>query len=271
MKTSFLGIILLISCSILVYSQNECYVINNAFAPGEEVKYLVRYNWRFIWVDAGVVTFKVFEDKIGEKPCYYVESTGTTLPNWDWFFKVRDKFETWIDAGSLLPYRFKRDCYEGDWIIKEEYYFIRNKGVAYSRYESTNKPFRLDTIPINNCVFDVLSAIYYVRCLDYSKYKKGDTIPITLLLDEKIENIFVRYQGKEKLTLKKLGTFNCIKITVYLVEGTIFHEGEGMTVWATDDENRIPLLIDAPILVGSIKATPLEWKGIRNPITSKIK
>ncbi len=43
-----------------------------------------------------------------------------------------------------------------------------------------------------------------------------------------------------------------------------------MTVYVTDDKNRVPLLIETPILVGSIKARVNKMSGLMHPITSKI-
>jgi len=51
----------------------------------------------------------------------------------------------------------------------------------------------------------------------------------------------------------------------------IFKEGDEMTVWVSDDKNRIPLLVETPILVGSIKAKVQSIKNNKYPLTSLIK
>ena len=43
-----------------------------------------------------------------------------------------------------------------------------------------------------------------------------------------------------------------------------------MTVWITDDENKVPVLIEAKILVGSIKAIINEMEGIRHESDAEI-
>jgi len=48
-------------------------------------------------------------------------------------------------------------------------------------------------------------------------------------------------------------------------------ENEDVVVWVTDDDNRVPVYIEAKILVGTVKAYLKEAKGLRNPVTSLIK
>ena len=116
-----------------------------------------------------------------------------------------------------------------------------------------------------------MSIVYCARNIDYSANNISDTIPITILLDNELTNIYFRYIGKEKIKIRRIGTFNCIKFGVYLVEGSIFHEGENMELWVTDDENKIPVLVKTPILIGAIQARIVGLKGYKYKLTSKIK
>jgi len=139
-----------------------------------------------------------------------------------------------------------------------------------STSSKTNKAEWKDTIKITECTYDVLSILYYTRNIDYSALYPGDTIPVTILLDNELTNIYFRYLGKENIRVRGFGKFGCIKFSVYLVEGTLFEGGEDMEVWVTDDENRIPLKINSPILVGSVKARIISMKGVKHPLNSRI-
>jgi hypothetical protein len=112
-------------------------------------------------------------------------------------------------------------------------------------------------------VQDVLSAIYYARNINFSVYQPGDKIPFSIFLDDQVFDIFVRFIGKEKL-VTKYGTYQTIKFKPLLIDGTIFKGGENMTVWVTDDENKIPVLVETPILIGSIKVYLTEYKNLKN-------
>ena len=129
-----------------------------------------------------------------------------------------------------------------------------------------NKPAKLDSINITSCTNDIGTAIYYTRCLDFSKSKKNDTIPITFVLDGKVYYSYIRYLGKEIINSELLGNVRCIKFSPKLVEGTIFKGGEGMVVWVTDDENKIPIYVETPIIVGVIKVKLSGYYGLRNKI-----
>src|SRR5204863_7960528 len=106
----------------------------------------------------------------------------------------------------------------------------------------------LDSLAVTPCTNDVMTAIFYVRCLDFSKYKVKDTIPITFVLDGEVFPSYVRYLGKETIKSEVLGNVKCIKFSPKLIEGTIFKGGEGMVVWVTDDENKMPVYVETPIL-----------------------
>lgn len=251
--------------------QNEkCNTINHACDPGESLLYIVSYNVFIFWTDVGVVNFSVSEAEKNQHVCLYLHGTGLTLPTWNWFFKVKDSYKSWTDPVTLKPFEFKRDVYEGGYEIDIHYDFDREKNIAMSTSSKTNKPEWKDTIAITECTYDVLSILYYTRNIDYSAYNPNDTIPVTILLDNELTNIYFRYLGKENIRVRGFGKFRCIKFSVYLVEGTLFEGGEDMVVWVTDDKNRIPLKINSPILVGSVKARIINMKGIKHPLSSLI-
>lgn len=247
----------------------ECDVHNDAFFSGEEIKYEISYNWGLIWLDAGHVTFKVERAEHNGIPCYKISGIGGTYPSYDWIYKVRDRFECWVDTVNLKPFRYIRDVKEGGRTFYNECFFNYQKQKAYCVTIEKKKSPRLDTVNIATCSFDPLTMIYFSRNLDYSKYKQNDTIPISLFLDNKIYPLYIRYTGKGKHKLNDKREFNCIKFSPLLVEGTIFSGGEGMKVWATDDMNRIPLYVEAPILVGTVRATVVSWKSLRNKVDSQ--
>jgi len=76
--------------------------------------------------------------------------------------------------------------------------------------------------------------------------------------------------GKVVLKTKDGNKYNCIKFSALLIEGTIFKGGEDLFVWVTDDENRIPVMIEAKIIVGSVKALLSGTEGLRNETSVKI-
>ena len=269
--TLILMILLQVLLPVNISGQTEkCNIINRASAPGESLTYVVSYNIFIFWTDVGVVNFTVSEVEKDKHKRLHLHGTGLSFPTWNWFFKVEDSYESWTDPVTLKPYEFKRDVYEGGYEIDIHYNFNREQNVAWSTSSKTNKAEWKDTIKITECTYDVLSILYYTRNIDYSAFYPNDTIPVIILLDNELTNIYFRYLGKENIRVRGFGKFRCIKFSVYLVEGTLFKGGEDMEVWVTDDENKIPLKINSPILVGSVKARIINMKGVKYPLNSRI-
>ncbi len=248
----------------------DCKVVNSAFQSNELLYYKVFYNWGVIWVEAGEAAFTCKLTNYKEKPAYYFTGTGRTFDKYSWIYKVRDKYESYADTANLKPYRFIRDVKEGGSETYEDCLFSFKKGMAYSVLK-TKKSIKIDSAKLSSCSIDVMTAIYYARCLDYSTCKPNDTIPFDLFLENKNYPIYIRYLGKEVKEISGLGKFNCIKFKPLLIEGTIFKGGEDMTVWVTDDKNKIPVYVETPILVGKIKVRLAGYSGLRNEVSSKVK
>lgn len=261
MKAVF-SLILVFLIYVPAHAQPEatCRVQNKAFNPGEKITYKVVYNWNSLWLNAGEVTFSVSDAVFGSDKVYHVMGEGSTYKSYDWFYKVRDTYESYINQQTMRPVKFIRNVYEGGFTIYNNVTFKHDEGKAISTSGTFNIP---------DCTQDVLSAVYYARNIDFNNHKVNDTIPLNLFLDDSLFHIYIRYLGKEQLKTTS-GTFNCIKFKPLLINGTIFRGGEKMTVWVTDDENKIPVLVESPIVVGFIRAELHKYSGLRNPMRSKV-
>lgn len=269
------GKLILLLCIILIpmgisaqTNNKKCTQKNFTFQYGEETSYIISYNWFVIFSEVGQVTFKIEKDKIFGTDAIHFFAEGTSYSWWDKFFKVRDRYEVWVREDNLRPLFFQRNNREGDFRQHESYSFSGDS-VIYRKNKVNDRSLRYDTLKITPCTFDVLSALLYTRNIDYSGYKSGQKIPVTVALDEQSYDLYFRYQGIEKIKLKELGTLECLKFTVLLVEGTIFHEGEDLTLWVTNDKNHIPVYVESPILVGNVKARITSIKNNRYPLTSR--
>ena len=185
---------------------------------------------------------------------------GKTYPSYDWIFKVRDRYETYLDVNELVPLKFIRNVNEGGYKIYNHVVFNH----AENKATSTNGIFK-----IPKCAQDVLSSIYYARNIDFRGKKKGDKVFFNMFLDDKVYPIYLTYLGKERIKTR-YGTFNSIKFSPTLIAGTIFKEGDAMTVWVSDDANHVPVRINSPISVGSIKVDLMQFSNLKYPFTSLI-
>ena len=254
-----------------VNSQNfACEIQNNAFQPGEKLTYVITYNWFLVWTDVGAVEFEVSNEKMFGQQVLNLKGTGVTFSFYDWFFQVRDVYQSWVNPNNLLPVYFHRDVNEDNYIIDIKYQFDHNQMVAYSEVEKTRTPYFRDTVKIPPCTYDVISVIYQARNIDFTKYEINEKIPFKILLDNEIHEVFIRYKGKEVRRVRGVGKFNCLKFTGSLVAGDVFKGGEDLVFWVTDDENRIPVWAESPIIVGTVKARLVGYEGLKHSLKSLI-
>lgn len=237
-----------------------CDLRNSAFHAGEIITYKVFYTVAGAYLGAGEATFRSNIETLNNKPVYHITGEGKTYSFYDNFFKVRDKYESYIDTATLQPYRFIRNVNEG----------------TYKKYENVNFNKATNTAVTNSgvykvpeCVQDVLSSIYFARNIDFDKYKPEDKIQFSMFLDNEVYDMYIRYLGKETVKTR-YGKFKAIKFKPLLIKGTIFEGGEKMTVWVSDDANRIPVRIESPISVGSVKVDMIYNRNLRHRLSSLI-
>lgn len=229
-------------------------VVNEAFKRGEKLTYRIHYGA----MDAGnaVLEIKDEEKEIAGRKTFHAVGIGYSKGTFDWFFKVRDKYETYIDEEAVIPWVFVRRVNEGGFKIEQDYIFNQYKkkvdanGTSYDVPENTQ---------------DMLSAFYAARCIDFSKAKTGEIFTINSFVDKELFPLKIKYIGKETITTK-LGKFNCIKFRPVIQKGRVFKHEEDLNVWITDDKNHVPLRAEAKILVGSIKMDLEKYEGLANPI-----
>lgn len=258
----------------LIYStkaKSQCSVDNFSFQPGETVTYHAYYNWHFIWLNAGIVHFNVEDGNYKDTNSWFFSAYGRTYSGYDHFMKVRDTFEVYVDKNNFQPLYFNRVTKEGSTESHHKYFFdYQNNQVNSQIKKEENTGYKDSTLTLQDCTNDLLTMVYKARNLEFDKYQKDDKIPIRMIVDGKIYDLYIRYLGKETIKNRDDRKFRCLKFSPLLVPGTIFESGEDMTVWVTDDLNRIPIMVEAKILVGSIKAVFVDAIGLRHKITAEV-
>ncbi|MEP6701019.1 MAG: DUF3108 domain-containing protein [Bacteroidota bacterium] len=242
-------------------ADNFCAIRNTAFKTDEEVSFTVYYAVAGIYVNAGNATFTSKLETLNNRPVYHITGDGKTNSSYDWIYKVRDKYESYIDTATMQPLRFIRNVNEGGYKKYQNITFNKSTNTAVANEGVFKVPA---------CVQDVVSAMYYARNIDFSLLRPNDKIPFSMFLDNEVFNLFIRYLGKETIKTK-YGKFNAIKIKPLLIKGTIFEGGEDMTVWVSDDSNHIPVRVESPIVIGKVKIDMMSYANLRYPLTSLIK
>ena len=241
-----------------------------SFRTDEEIKIVVSYSWFFVWTDVVDVWLKLSSEKKNGKDAIRINGFGKSRPFYDWFYQVRDTYETWLDPSSLRPIFFNRDVNEDGYLIKNFYTYDWGNKRILARIQKRSKHAYVDTIAITSSTHDVISLIYNIRNIDFSKLQPNERFPIELAIDDKVHFLSFKFDKKETIRVKGMGKFRCIKLSAKMMKGRAFTGKENMFIWLTDDDNRLPIYMESPIKVGTIKARITEMKNLKFPLSSKV-
>lgn len=235
---------------------------NIAFQNGEELTFKVSYGF----LDAAEAKMMVnpYTSFVNNRPTYKIDVFGQTLGIFK-LFKVNDNWGSYLDTAKMIPHQSYRHIEEGKYRKHEMVIFDHNKKNAHVRlYDRENKNL-VETkdynIPSN--VQDIVSGFYLLRTMDLKKLKKGDTVTLTGFFDKEIYNLKLIYGGKESISTK-IGTFDTFIFSPVMPKNKLFRGDQPVTVWISDDKNKIPLKIKAKLMVGSLDMEITEVSGLRN-------
>ena len=228
-----------------------------AYKPGEHFKFRIHYGF----FNAGYATLDLKKDVFQGKELYHAVGKGWTTGLSRWFMKVRDLYESYFDEEGR-PYRFIRKIDEGGYTMDKELHFDhgKNKVLVINK-----KKGEVSFYKTPKQIFDMVSVFYYLRNYDMSSLKPGDAISVKMFFDEEVYPFKLKYLGKDVLKTK-VGKIRSLKFRPLVQSGRVFKEDESLTVWVSDDKNKMPLLIKAKLLVGALKASLIEYKGVKYPI-----
>ena len=231
----------------------------SAFGDGEWFKFRMSYS---NWLKAGNATLTVKDSKLNDKDVYHVVGKGWTTGMIKWFFKVKDRYETYFDKKTIKPYKFIRDIDEGGYTKNLEINFDQDNNKAYITDKKHNTKKVVDTKPN---VQDLVSAFYYLRNnLNTSELKVGDEARVEMFFDEESYGFKLIYLGEETIETD-FGFIKSLKFRPYVMAGRVFKEEESLTLWVSNDKNKIPLRVKADLAVGSLRADLEAFKGLKHP------
>jgi len=253
--------ILFFLCCTLSFGQaaNNDYAASEfAFKKGEWLKFKLSYS---NFINAGYASLEVKSSKENHLEAFHIKGIGKSTGVVGWFFKVDDDYQSYFYKESLETYRFIRKINEGGYKKNKEILFDQQANIATvkNHKNKTEKNY-----PIGDNIQDMISALYYLRNQDISNLSVNDEIELKLFFDQETYIFKLRFLGKE-VVKTKFGSVKSLKFRPMVQAGRIFKEQESVTIWVTDDKNKIPLKIKASLAVGSLRADLDEYKGLAHP------
>ena len=255
-----LSILFLFLLSVPVVAQHYRSIPNNYFQRGEKLQFRISFHSALTGnIPAASATVEVTDDnrKFDGRDTYHVVGYGKTTGVIEMFYQVEERFESFIDEEALVPHYFIRKTRENNYRKDENVSFRHKERIAVSKNSVKNTPENVQ---------DIFSSFYYARAIDLTGKKPGSEFPLSFYLDDSVYNSRLVFVGRETVKTK-LGKFSCLKVKPMVATGYVFDDPYPVTIWVTDDQNRIPVRIESKLSVGSVRIELTSYQGLTNPAT----
>ncbi len=246
-----------------IFSSVAAAEMHHPFQPGEKMHFVLKYGA----IPAGHATLEVHDmDKIQGVEAYHFVMTARSNAFVDIFFKVRDRIDSYVDAGMNHSLYYKKDQKEGK--------TRRNIRVDFDWEENESTYVNFNTEPkvisLMPRTFDPLAIFYYSRLLDFEKVKEFEH-PLTD--GEKNMMGIMRVIGEETISVPA-GTYETLVLQPDLknVEGVFSKDPKSrIKLWVTNDERRLLVQMKSKAKVGSFVAELVAVEGAKSVKVSSLK
>lgn len=156
------------------------------------------------------------------------------------FAHVDDRFESWLDVGTLNSLRFVKDQREVKYVKKSTYDFFPERRLSFEAETNKWEPMPTDA-PL-----DEIGFLFYVRTLPL---KVGDVYTLDRYFKASGNPVTLKVLRKETVTVPA-GTFHTIVVQPFIKTSALFGEGGEAKVFFSDDDRRmvVQLTSHVPIL-----------------------
>jgi hypothetical protein len=254
MKRFLFALLLTLAGISISFAQELTKTVETTFKPGETLNYKLKYGI-FTAAEANL-RVENSDLKFEGNPVYHIIADGKTAGTFDILYKVRNRYETYIDENTLLPYFYAENRRESSYRHSDNVTFNHNTNIIKAGKGQ---------FPFTGDVFDFISAYYFARCIDVSKLHIGEKLEMRYFLDDGVHSLGITYLGKEQIK-SSLGTFNCLKFNPTIIPGRIFRKDSKLYLWITDDKNRIPVKAHVEVIVGSLTMELASASGLKYPL-----
>ncbi len=235
----------------------------SAFKTGEWLQYRIHYGI----FNASYATLSLKQEKIKGINVLHAKAYARTKGLLRFFFKLEDIYESYFKAKEIEPLRFIRDIYEGGYTKNKIIDFDSENNLAFvddikNNIQSSHR--------IKNNTQDLISTFYYLRnYFPRDNISQNESFNVNVFFDEENYDFNLKFMGIEILNTK-FGKVECLKLIPVVQKGRVFKDDESITLWVSNDANRIPIRIKADIAIGSLDCDLENFKNIKHPFKIKI-
>jgi hypothetical protein len=259
MNRFFLSLITIFILSSFTQDIQDEKPIGRPYDEGEFLKFRIHYGI----INAGIAELELKEGIKENKKVFHAKGYGYTTGLTKFFFKVEDDYQSYFDKVTNKPYHFIRKIDEGGYKTDQEGFFNQKNNTVFVKNFKNNTEKTFNT---TEDVQDIVSAFYYLRNHPkVDELKANESIEIDMFFDDETFKFKLKFLGNEDLKTK-FGVISAKKFRPYVQAGRVFKAQESLTVWISNDKNKIPLSIKASLAVGSLKADLESYRGLSSPL-----
>ena len=262
-KYLIIGIILLIALTSFIQVDQEYIPLNTSFKKGEFLEYKASYG--FFTVGKGSWQIQDNNIEIHGRPNYQIDVHGKTSGFVGFVAPVKDHWKSYIDTGTLVTHLALRNLVEGKYkkidITEFDYQdsLIKVKDMDFE----TNTFKKAEEYKMSGVTRGMVSGFMYLRTMDFTNLEIGDTITFKAFLDDTFYDFQVICYNREILETKA-GSFKSVVFRPVMPENSIFEGEDAVLAWISDDENKIPLKVEAEMFIGHAGVELTSFSGLRN-------
>jgi hypothetical protein len=262
-KNLIISIVILIALSSFIQPVQEDITLNKNFKKGEFLEYKASYG--IFTVGKGSWQIQKGNIQIHDRPNYQIDVHGRTSGFASFVAPVTDHWKSYIDTVSLVTHMAFRNLVEGKYkkIDITEFHFedslIKVKDMNFeSKTFGDAQEFKMGDVTRG-----MISGFMYMRTMDFSNLVIGDTVSFKAFLDDTFYDFQVICYKREVIKTKA-GRFKSIVFRPVMPENSIFEGEDAVLAWISDDENKIPLKVEAEMFIGHAGIELTSFSGLRN-------
>lgn len=244
------------------------------YVSGEELFYRVSYRAKLVPnTEVATVVVRTAQTELDGRPVYNVFGHGKTMASFRWFFSLDDRYNIWVDTATLHTVRFTSDIHEGGYTFRSRFDYDWPQRKVATRWQKRDLPENRKEMALTDVSMDAVSLFFNMRSADAASFRVGEQRELQMVLEDTIRHLRYRFEGREVKKIRDVGKFRTLKFACQIgtSESFSFTDGSEFFIWLSDDENKIPLYLESPIRVGSVNAYISGFKGLKYPLTSRIR
>ncbi|MDL2223413.1 DUF3108 domain-containing protein [Bacteroidales bacterium OttesenSCG-928-M11] len=242
------------------------------FGNNETIEFEIKYKYGIAVLKAGNIQLNVKSDNYGNIPAYRSEVNLKTSSFFDNLYKMRDTLISYASVPNITPLFHFRSVNEGSSHFREEQVVLNHskKGSSIRVIRTKGETTLIDSVIYSRDEgFDIPNLLLYIRSLDYSNLKVGDTMYVTTFLGKKQTSVVCIYRG-EAIVQKSKKKYKTLKFDFDVVNDVFTESKKALELWIGDDENRLPIKLKAKLKIGAAEAVITSFKNLKYPFDAEV-